>query len=153
MYFQLVEGFPHKEVRVGSMPTITTNLRYTNMEKFKYIIFGPELILGIDSIDDQHKRIIQFYNKLVHSFNNDACDAHLVLDELVNYTKFHFTNEEKFLEKINYPQFEEHQKKHLAIIEDLMNLIMGLMNNGSNDEFKTKLLSFFQRLDYLPHYD
>ena len=81
------------------------------------------------------------------------CDAYLVLDELVNYTKFHFTNEEKFLEKINYPQFEEHQKKHLAIIEDLMNLIMGLMNNGSNDEFKTKLLSFFQRLDYLPHYD
>lgn len=114
------------------------------MEKFKHIIFGPELILGIDSIDDQHKRIIQFYNTLVNSFNNNAGDAYLVLDELVSYTKFHFTNEEKFLEKINYPQFEKHQKKHLAIIEDLMNLIFDLMNNGSNDEFNTNLLSFFR---------
>lgn len=114
------------------------------MEKFKQIIFGPELILGIDSIDDQHKRIIQFYNTLVNSFNNNAGDAHLVLDELFSYTKFHFTNEEKFLEKINYPQFEKHQKKHLALIEDLMNLNIDLMNNGSNDEFKTNLLSFFR---------
>lgn len=110
------------------------------MDKFKHIVFGPELVLGIGVIDEQHKRIAQYYNNLVNSYNNDVPGMSLVLDELINYTLFHFYNEEKFLETINYPGFVEHKKKHLSLINELKTLNAELQLRDST-EIKEKILS------------
>lgn len=110
------------------------------MDKFKHIVFGPELVLGIGVIDDQHKRIVQYYNNLVNSFNNDVPGMLHILDELINYTLFHFFNEEKFLETINYPEFTVHKKKHLSLINELKTLNAELQLRDSK-EIKEKILS------------
>lgn len=110
------------------------------MDKFKHIVFGPELVLGIGVIDDQHKRIVQYYNSLVNSFNNDLPGMSHVLDELINYILFHFYNEEKFLETINYPEFAGHKKKHTSLLDELKALAAELRLNDSK-EIKEKILS------------
>ena len=110
------------------------------MDKFKHIVFGPELVLGIGVIDDQHKRIVQYYNSLVNLYNNDAPGMSHVLDELINYNLFHFHNEEKFLETINYPEFVEHKKKHAALIDEFKTLNAELRLHDSS-EIKEKILS------------
>ena len=110
------------------------------MDKFKHIVFGPELVLGIGVIDDQHKRLVQYYNNMVNSFNNDLPGMSQILDELINYTSFHFYNEEKFLETINYPEFAGHKKKHASLIDELKALVAALRLNEST-EIKEKILS------------
>lgn len=110
------------------------------MDKFKHIVFGPELVLGIGVIDDQHKRIVHYYNNMVNSFNNDLPGMSQILDELINYTLFHFYNEEKFLETINYPEFAGHKKKHVSLLDELKALAAELRLNDSK-EIKEKILS------------
>ena len=110
------------------------------MDKFKHIIFGPELVLGIGVIDDQHKRIVQYYNNMVNSFNNDTPGMSQILDELINYTSFHFYNEEKFLETINYPEFARHKKKHVSLLDEFRTLNTELRLYNSK-ETKEKILS------------
>lgn len=110
------------------------------MDKFKHIVFGPELVLGIGVIDDQHKRIVQYYNRLVNLYNNDTPGMSHVLDELINYTLFHFYNEEKFLETINYPGFAEHKKKHASLLDEFRTLNTELRLHDS-PEIKEKILS------------
>ncbi len=110
------------------------------MDKFKHIVFGPELVLGIGVIDDQHKRIAQYYNNMVNSFNNELTGMSQILDELINYTSFHFYNEEKFLETINYPEFAGHKKKHMSLLDELKALAAELRLNDSK-EIKEKILS------------
>lgn len=110
------------------------------MDKFKHIVFGPELVLGIGVVDDQHKRIVHYYNNMVNSFNNGLPGMTQILDELINYTLFHFYNEEKFLEAINYPEFVGHKKKHVSLIDELKALVAELRLNEST-EIKEKILS------------
>ena len=110
------------------------------MDKFKHIVFGPELVLGIGVIDDQHKRIVQYYNNMVNSFNNDLPRMSQILDELINYTLFHFYNEENFLVAINYTEFAGHKRKHASLIDELKTLAAELRLNDSK-EIKEKILS------------
>jgi hemerythrin-like metal-binding protein len=110
------------------------------MDKFKHIVFGPELVLGIGVVDDQHKRIVHYYNNMVNSFNNGLPGMTQILDELINYTLFHFYNEEKFLETINYPEFAGHKKKHASLLDELKALAAELRLNDSK-EIKEKILS------------
>lgn len=72
-----------------------------------------ELEFGIDVIDDQHKRIIQFINEL-----DDACrtgnheETNLVMEGLLNYTITHFEFEESLQEKADYPFLKAHRRIH-----------------------------------------
>lgn len=68
----------------------------------------------IDSIDDQHKKLINMINDFYDSINKKS-NEELIL-ELVRgmkaYTQFHFTLEEKYMEQFNYPGYAQHKKEH-----------------------------------------
>ncbi len=85
----------------------------------QYVEWKNEYSVGIDSIDQQHKKLLNLINQLQtavdystgEEFERDA------LDELVAYTKTHFTYEEGLLEQNNYPDFEPHKVQHTKMIE------------------------------------
>ena len=85
----------------------------------QYVEWKDEYSVGIDSIDRQHKKLLNLINQLQtavdystgEEFERDA------LDELVNYTKTHFSYEEGLLEKNNYPGFEPHKEQHNQMIK------------------------------------
>ena len=80
----------------------------------KNLIWTDNLNTGIDVIDNQHKRIVEYINKLynVHNSNADKAAMKDVIDELVDYTLTHFAFEEGMLDDYNYAQLDEHKALH-----------------------------------------
>ncbi len=78
---------------------------------------------GVESIDDQHKKLVDLLNQLDESLNIEG-DTHIViklLDELVEYTKFHFKDEEKFMERHEYNEkdYQAHLQVHQQFIDQI----------------------------------
>lgn len=88
-------------------------------------VFDESLVTGNELIDGQHKELIERINKLLILCENDKPakrEAINLLDYLMDYTEFHFGEEEKLQEKIAYPGLAEHKKKH----EELINTVKEL---------------------------
>ena len=68
-------------------------------------------------IDGQHKELIDKINKLLDSCetSKDKLVAVKTLDYLADYTEFHFGEEEKLQESINYPGIEKHKEEHAKL--------------------------------------
>ena len=79
-----------------------------------YAEFDDTLITGNEMIDSQHKELIDKINKLLDSCetSKDKLVAIKTLDYLADYTEFHFGEEEKLQESIEYPGIEAHKKEH-----------------------------------------
>ena len=87
---------------------------YNKLATRKYLVWRDDYCVGIDSIDQQHKRLVNLINHLQTAidystgkeFERDA------LNELVDYTKTHFTYEEGLMRDNDYPDFEAHKAQH-----------------------------------------
>ena len=88
-------------------------------------VWKEEFELGIDSIDDQHKMLLEIgnrVNELLKEYvdGDDTYDEIVgVISELKDYTIYHFQTEESLLEKYNYPELAEHKKEHTDFVEYL----------------------------------
>ena len=78
--------------------------------------FDESLVTGNEMIDTQHKELIDKINKLLDSCetSKEKVVAVKTLDYLADYTEFHFGEEEKLQESINYPAIAEHKKEQTA---------------------------------------
>ena len=77
------------------------------------IRWTSELEIGINVIDSQHKRIVEYINKLEHAqVNLNRAEVGEVLDELVDYTLSHFAFEEGLMEEAGYPFLKPHKRVH-----------------------------------------
>ena len=80
----------------------------------KVLVWTTELDTGIDVIDRQHRRIVDYINQLhdARTSGHEHNDIGLVLDELVDYTLSHFAFEESMQEEAHYPFMKAHKKVH-----------------------------------------
>ena len=78
-----------------------------------YLHWVPELDTGIAEIDTQHKRILDYINKL-HDLRSSPDRAALgdVIGETVDYTLSHFAFEESVIESAGYMFAGPHKKVH-----------------------------------------
>lgn len=79
-----------------------------------YAEFDESLVTGNETIDSQHKELIDKINKLVACCEDHSSklEAIRMLDYLSDYTDFHFSAEEKLQEEVSYPGLAEHRKQH-----------------------------------------
>lgn len=81
------------------------------MAKF---MWTDQLNVGIDAIDNQHKKIVDYINLLensnIHSHSREEIEK--LVHDLVDYTVSHFSFEEKLQEDAGYPYLKAHQKVH-----------------------------------------
>ncbi|MBK7721928.1 MAG: bacteriohemerythrin [Austwickia sp.] len=80
------------------------------------LTWGPELELGIPEIDRQHQRLVGILNALDSGVKHGYCRNILgsVLQELVKYTVFHFTFEERLMKTYHLPSADGHAAEHAA---------------------------------------
>lgn len=78
------------------------------------IVFDEELHTGNELIDNEHKELIDRVNKLVESCENgkEKVTAVKTLDFLMDYTEFHFSDEEKLQQEVGYDKLEQHKGQH-----------------------------------------
>jgi hemerythrin len=78
-----------------------------------YLQWTNDLNTGIEVIDKQHRRLVEYLNALnLAIIEHDQKAVKLVLDELIDYTLSHFSFEEELLEKSGYPFFKAHKRVH-----------------------------------------
>lgn len=86
--------------------------------------FTKEYHTGIDFIDEEHAKLFEIANRaydlLTNQFVTDKYDAIVaVLEELRDYTKYHFNHEEEYMKSINYPKRFSQLHQHTQFINKL----------------------------------
>ena len=78
------------------------------------ITWDEKYSVGIKSIDLQHQKLIDLINQLNSMMMEGKGEAATVavIDELIEYTKTHFSTEEHYFQQTFYPDYLEHKKKH-----------------------------------------
>jgi len=86
------------------------------------ITWNDSYRLGINSIDDQHKVLFDLINQLYRAYGTDKSRDNIkkVLTELINYTVYHFGNEEKLFEKIGYQNTPKHVAQHQKFVDKVL---------------------------------
>jgi hemerythrin len=84
----------------------------------------PNLAIGVDIIDNQHKMLFEKAEKLFEAGRNKNSKEYIseLLDFLDDYTKKHFADEEKYMLSINYPGYAEQKQAHTAFIGKIAKL-------------------------------
>ncbi len=79
----------------------------------------------VKEIDNQHKKLIEIINNLHDHMKNGKGREQVgpILDELVKYTVYHFSFEEKLFAQHNYPESKVHVRQHSDLIERVNNYI------------------------------
>ena len=80
------------------------------------IDWKDELSVGIDEIDEQHKRLTLIINRMGEAMADGRSEELIgsIIDELVAYADTHFATEEKYFVKYGYPKAAEHEAEHAA---------------------------------------
>lgn len=86
-----------------------------------YVEWKSDYSVGIDSIDQQHKKLLALINQLQTAVDYSTGEEfeREALDELVGYTKTHFSYEEGLLQQHDYPDFEPHKAQHEKMIKEV----------------------------------
>jgi len=89
-----------------------------------YFEWKDSYSVNIAEIDKQHKKLFKIGESICDlAMANDAYDHYdeiiEILQELKDYTAYHFNYEEKLMEKIGYENLETHKIEHNFIIKKL----------------------------------
>jgi len=105
------------------------------------LIWGHTYSIGNDLVDNQHKKLMELINTLhrIESGESDE-DINDVLNELVNYTVYHFKSEEELQQKHNYPGYEAHKEIHKQLVSEVSKKLE-LLKTG-DEAIKEKLMIF-----------
>ena len=99
---------------------------------------------GITKIDIQHKVIVKILNELYDIIigNEQEEKINEIIHELIQYTKYHFSEEEKLFEKYNYIEKVEHEKEHENFVEEIKTVVSQM--NTDKGMVAIELLNFLK---------
>ncbi|WP_458776240.1 bacteriohemerythrin [Desulforhopalus sp. 52FAK] len=95
---------------------------YVEVEQKELIPWSAKLCIGIDKIDDQHKELVRLVNQLHSAMKAKAGiqESSKILEQLADYTVYHFGFEEEIFDAHNYEDREEHKKYHRAFVKKVV---------------------------------
>jgi hemerythrin len=90
----------------------------------KDIVWSEILSVGVDEIDEDHRKLVNVFNVLNHSVMEGESSDYLAatLEELINCTVWHFSHEERLMLKYRYAGIEEHKAEHRELIKSAKEL-------------------------------
>lgn len=88
---------------------------------FMYLTWDNSLSVGIDSIDNQHKELLNCIEQLLISIEDGKNNDEVIktLDFLEEYVVKHFNEEEEIQRKTNYPLLDIQHIQHENFKSDL----------------------------------
>ena len=112
------------------------------------IIWKSEYNIGNLKIDQEHQKLFSIARKTlsVVKLNNDEQEIGKIkelITELFTYVGTHFSNEQKYMKEVKYPELENHILLHKNLLDMLTNLISKL-NSMNLKEIEQSLYSFIE---------
>lgn len=111
----------------GGKKTLMTKESLGTFMQWNDLLFS----VFIDEIDSQHKKLFDLVNELYAALYSNKTQQSIkgVLDELVEYTKYHFKKEEELQQSWNYPELPQHKIYHEKLVEQVLQYYDAFMNN------------------------
>lgn len=110
---------------------------------FREIVWRNEYSVGVEEIDEQHKKLLQITNTFLKAKSNGVQHEVLkgTLNDLIEYTQYHFKSEEEHMEKNNYHGLLDQKDMHLSLIEQIIKVLEHLKegNNYAIEELRILL--------------
>jgi len=77
--------------------------------------------VGVASMDSHHKNLFKILDKLHAAMKDGEAEEIIagIINELIDYTKYHFSEEEKLMEKANFQGLPAHKREHDAFIQKM----------------------------------
>ncbi len=106
--------------------------------------------VGIDQIDTEHKKLVELINEvfMVVRDKGDEQTLNRAVEELVAYTRYHFSAEESAMEQAGYPDLDEHREEHQRLENEVVDFHQRLQEEGG--EIRIDLYHFLR--DWLIHH-
>ncbi len=110
------------------------------------ILWKEEYCVGVEFIDEQHKELVVIANKIYELLKNDLiADKYdsiiAIIDELKDYTVYHFKAEEEYMKSIGYKKLLSQKVAHNDFLEKMQSIDMDKIDNGHN-EYLIEMLDF-----------
>lgn len=98
------------------------------------IMWTPDLSVGVEHIDNQHRTWFEKANELFEAGKAQKAKEYIdqMIDFLEEYTRLHFRDEEAYMEEIGYPGLEEQKRAHAAFVKELAKLKEDYNKSGGN---------------------
>ncbi len=80
--------------------------------------------VGVGAMDAEHKRLIELINGLYEAMAAGKAGEIMgaVIDDLVEYTRIHFKNEEDLMQRHGYPKLAEQQQAHREFVAKVQSM-------------------------------
>lgn len=97
---------------------ILVSFIYGKSNKSNQIQWKDEYSVGVQVLDDDHKKLVQLLNQFTTAYDYAMSESfeRQALADLVDYTKTHFSREEKIMEENDYPDIVAHKAQHKKMI-------------------------------------
>jgi hemerythrin-like metal-binding protein len=95
--------------------------------------YGDSLALGVRSMDDEHRHLIQLFEDFVACIKEDGLNARAreIVEEALSATNDHFDHEEKLMAETDYPGLDEEQRQHRMLRLHLTTLVGDVLHSGT----------------------
>jgi hemerythrin len=106
--------------------------------------------IGFKIFDDQHKALFDLISKLLDTglFSDNVGD---ILDEIIEYSTFHFSKEEEYMEKYKHPHYRNHLVAHLNLLQELNTITKYFKKHGRYKKDPNYLI--FKWLNHIQYED
>ncbi|TLD44134.1 MAG: Bacteriohemerythrin [Accumulibacter sp.] len=111
----------------------------------KDLVWDQILSVGVDEIDDDHRKLVSVFNILNHAVVDEESPQYLAatLAELIHCTLWHFSHEERLMLKHRYDAIEEHKAEHQELIKSARELQQELLR--ANNPVLEEHIEFLER--------
>ncbi|MDH5483929.1 MAG: bacteriohemerythrin, partial [Gammaproteobacteria bacterium] len=146
---QLQKPFTSKALLERLRELLDENKASSVDELLQPVIWSSEISTGIDPVDKDHKILLVLLNRCIdavqHNMQGEA--AGNILEELLDYTGYHFRREELIMAVCHYPGLHGHQQAHSAMLDEVAQYI----REYSEDRLSVQSLLQFLRCWFLNH--
>jgi hemerythrin-like metal-binding protein len=119
--------------------------------------WSEEFVLGLEEIDEQHRKIAEVLNRLLSNYqsisknpesdNTNQEPLTVGMNLLYGELERHFHNEEKLMQEVDYPDYQDHALEHLMLLAEMKNYCERFANHAEDldlstlNSFKTWLIT------------
>jgi hemerythrin len=110
------------------------------------IKWKDEYSIGVECVDEQHEKLFEIANRSYDLLRNQLITDKYekiieIIDELKNYTIYHFQAEEDYMKEIGYKKFLSQKVAHNDFLEKMDNIDVEQIDDGQN-EYLIGILDF-----------
>jgi hemerythrin len=119
------------------------------MENLKW---DDSLKIGFSEIDQHHEHLFGLFKKAHDGFANATPNLGPILDELIDYTGYHFKSEEIWMLDKFYPGVEQHKREHSSFLHRLKKMHKSF-DSGQEHMSMEILLYLRETIDHILNID